>query len=429
MLFRSKEVDPKRIGLTGASGGGYNTWMTAALDDRIAAAVPVVGTSEFYEQIAVCRSLDWYKAGEHCHFVAGLIRFANNHELLAAIAPRPLLIVSAQKDQSFPVTGVREVSRYGQELYGAMKAPERVGYFEDAVTGHGYQQKKREAAYGWFLKWLMGKGDGGPYAEPPTETPAFDAPELRCFPAGENRMAGPGIVAAVERIKIAANARPWPRLEPPSCKPEIGGARVQRVDFCGTPGFVIAPSAPERGVLVSVDDRGKEELAADPAIKDALALGWTVCGIDPRGIGERATAQGWVGAVSLLLDDSYVRRQALDIAAVLNAFPGRTRALYARGQNASLAAAFAIAAFPPDRYILRDGFLSFRQWLSRPDSEPELPLYFFPFRALEREDIPAMLARSRGLLVNPVTAGKPAVRARIVASETPEAEIREFLRR
>jgi dipeptidyl aminopeptidase/acylaminoacyl peptidase len=68
-LLSRSDVDPKRIGITGASGGGYNTWITAALDDRIAAAVPVVGTSEFYEQIQVTRALDWYRASEHCHFV------------------------------------------------------------------------------------------------------------------------------------------------------------------------------------------------------------------------------------------------------------------------------------------------------------------------------------------------------------------------
>jgi dienelactone hydrolase len=44
-LLSRKEVDPQRIGMTGASGGGYNTWITSALDDRIKVAVPVVGTS------------------------------------------------------------------------------------------------------------------------------------------------------------------------------------------------------------------------------------------------------------------------------------------------------------------------------------------------------------------------------------------------
>ena len=84
------------------------------LDDRIAAAVPVVGTSEFAEQIRVCRLLDWYHAAKHRHFVPGLIRHANNHEMLALAAPKPVLIIAASQDQSFPQAGVREVAAYGQ---------------------------------------------------------------------------------------------------------------------------------------------------------------------------------------------------------------------------------------------------------------------------------------------------------------------------
>ena len=119
--------------MTGASGGGYNTWITAALDDRIAAAVPVVGTSDFAEQIHVCRPLDWYHAAEHCHFVPGLIRYANNHELLAMAAPKPVLIIAAAEDESFPIAGVapgrrlragalRLLRRRGQDRPGGGRA-------------------------------------------------------------------------------------------------------------------------------------------------------------------------------------------------------------------------------------------------------------------------------------------------------------------
>jgi hypothetical protein len=81
--------------MTGASGGGYNTWITSALDDRIKVAVPVVGTS------------------------------ANNHEFAAMVAPRPLLIIAASQGQSFPIEGVRAVYRYSRDLYGSLKAGRR----------------------------------------------------------------------------------------------------------------------------------------------------------------------------------------------------------------------------------------------------------------------------------------------------------------
>jgi hypothetical protein len=69
-------------------------------------------------------------------------------------APKPVLIISASRDESFPVLGVRNVADYGRELYGSYGAGERIGLIVDEEEGHGYQRAKREAAYGWFLRWL-----------------------------------------------------------------------------------------------------------------------------------------------------------------------------------------------------------------------------------------------------------------------------------
>ena len=441
-LLSRREVDPHRIGLTGASGGGYNTWITSSLDDRIAVAVPVVGTSDFYEQLSVLRPLDWYHTDEHCHFVPGLMRYANNHELLAMAAPRPLMIIAASQDQSFPITGVRQVFQYGRELYASYGKPEQIGFFEDSSTGHGYQQKKREAAYGWFLKWLMNKGDGSAWAEPPTEIPPFDSPELRCFPPGQNQPAGPGIIAAVERLAAAPAAKSaWPPIElDRACDMQIKDAPVQRLMFCDTPAFLIQPARRHDGVVIALDDRGKEALAGDPAVESALSLGWSVCGIDPRAIGERSTTQmGWIAASSLLLGDYFVRRQAADVLSVMRAFPGRPLALYARGTNSALIAAFALNQAPVKWSIVRDGFLSFRQFLDRPKSlaasyvlrtdenrrrdpyDREIPFFYVPFHALERTDIPDMLAKSPVLVADPVNGDWERI------SGTPEDSLRAFI--
>ncbi|MBK5290513.1 MAG: acetylxylan esterase, partial [Acidobacteriia bacterium] len=242
-LLSRREVDPKRIGMTGASGGGYNTWMTSALDGRIAVSVPVVGTSEFAEQIHSSIEHDFYQASEHCHFVAGLIQYANNHELIALIAPRPLLIISASVDRSFPIGGVRAVAEYARELYGQAGISGKFGFSEDSSAGHGYQRNKREASYGWFRRWLQDTGDGGAYPEPATEIPAWDAPELRCFPAGQNQPAGPGIIAAVRAL--AASRRPanqLPEAPPPRhpmFRPNLTRARVQRIEIPVEPGLAI----------------------------------------------------------------------------------------------------------------------------------------------------------------------------------------------
>jgi dienelactone hydrolase len=491
-LLSRPEVDPQRVGMTGASGGGYNTWITAALDDRIAAAVPVVGTSEFAEQIHVCRPLDWYHAAEHCHFVPGLIRFANNQELLALAAPKPVLIIAAAQDQSFPLAGVRAVADFGRTLYASYGAGEKLGLVVDGLEGHGYQRTKREAAYGWFLRWLAERGDGRPYPEPATETLASDDEALRCFPPGRNEPAGPAMIAAVQhlagaipppptRIDLGAVLGPVP--SPPPARTKLGTGRLQRLLVpseadLDVPAFVLRPEGVVHGVVVALDDRGKEELATDPVVTSAHARGWAVCGMDPRGIGESASVKsGWVFAVSLLLGESFVGRQAWDIGRVLEAleapeaFPGKPIGLYARGPDACLAAVYAITRASqaqvsdlgrnPARlrwYVLRDGFLSYRAWIDRPRSlvasyrllpadrdrtsafDREIPAAFFAFDALRSFDLPQLLAVSRaeGLVVNPLDGDwaplpvavarsvlPPAARA--VTAEAPEGKVADFL--
>ena len=445
-LLSRKEVDAKRIGMTGASGGGFNTWITAALDDRIKVAVPVVGTSEFFEQIHVTRELDWYNAGEHCHFVPGLIRYANNHEFAAMTAPRPLLIIAASQDQSFPITGVRAVSEYANDLYRSFGASEKIGFFEDREEGHGYQKAKRQAAYGWFLRWLMNRGDGKPVPEPETRTEPFDSPELQCFAGGGKEPAGPGIVEAVKRVaggmKRTVPVEKLMGAPPQESRLTIGlqVAKVQRVVLTTQPGIdipaiVLRPGpdggTPEAGVLVAVDDRGKEPLQSDPLVVEALRRNWQVWAIDPRGIGELALKKpGWVFAVSLLLGENFVWRQGWDIRRIAE-FAATTMthrvALYARGHNAALATTYAVAAAQgaaPDWVVLREGFISFRQFLERPRSMPasfllqpddsrerrrsafdrEIPHAYLVFDALSSFDLPQLLVRAKAktIVVDPI---------------------------
>ncbi|MEW5980042.1 MAG: prolyl oligopeptidase family serine peptidase [Acidobacteriota bacterium] len=410
-LLSRPDIDPARLGMTGASGGGYNTWITAALDDRISVAVPVVGTSEFYEQIHVTRPLDWYRASEHCHFVPGLIRFANNHELLAMVSPRPLLIIAAAEDQSFPVSGVRQVVEYGRRLYQTSHNADRIGFFVDRSSGHGYQQKKREAAYGWFLKWLAGRGSGEPYPEPPTETTAFDAEELRCFPPGQNQAAGPGIVAAVRRIaEHIKPKRSIPSME--VFRPDVPmdpAASVQRLmipveDGLRLPAFWIRGRS--REVLLALDDRGKEFLLEETRVTSALQDGASLCGVDVRGIGELATSKvGWLSAVSLLLGDSFPVLQSRDLMTAASLFEGQPLTLFARGPNAVLAATAALPNLHGLRhYTLKNGFRSVRDFLERPQSleasyvlrqnnderfayDREIPFFWVPWGGLVGPDL------------------------------------------
>lgn len=442
-LLARPEVDPSRIGMTGASGGGYNTWITASLDDRIRVAVPVVGTSQFALQIRFSRRVDWYNAAEHCHFVPALITFADNHELLAMAAPRPLLVINSTTDPGF-VSGT--VVDYGRSLYAAHGMAERFGYFNDPSSGHGYQQRKREAAYGWFLRYLMDRGDGSPAPEGPVDAVPPDAAELRCFPDGK-RAAGPGMEAFARKLAdgISASGPANPSAffgsEPgTAATPALTGESEQRltiaVDGVAIPALLLRPAGVSQGLLVAVFDSGKETLHTDAVVQRARDRGWGVLGIDPRGIGElRTDKRGWVAAVSLLAGDHFVWRQTGDMLAVARAvhatpeFAAAPLAWYARGDNAALASTYAIAEAarkgPPIRaYALREGFVSFRQFLDRPASheasyrlldkdererrftagDREIPFWYVPFDVLRAFDLPNLLAASpaAGAVLHPI---------------------------
>ena len=155
--------------------------------------------------------------------------------------------------------------------------------------------------------------------------------------------------------------------------------------------------------------------------------------MDARGFGELATSKmGWVSATSLLLGENFVVKQAWDLVHTMeyltaaSEFAASRLALYARGHNASLAAAFAVAREAGARrlrwYALRDGFISFRQFLERPESlrasydlrgednfrnyvyDHEIPFHYFLFDALRQFDLPQVFAAAaaEGIIINPI---------------------------
>ena len=268
-----------------------------------------------------------------------------------------------------------------------------------------------------------------------------------------------------------------PLPKPLSLKPQVAKATVQRLEILSepwikVPGFLLRPGAPEKGVLVGVDDRGKESLASEPVVRNALAKGWAVCGVDFRGLGELATTKmEWASAVSLLLGENFIWRQAwdlrraIDYLAAFEPFSTKPFALYARGHNSVFAATYALAQ--PESsglarirsVVLGDGFVSIRQFLERPKSlelsytllakEPdkpegydrEIPFWYFVFNALRSFDLQQLLAsaKARTLVVNPLDGDwnrmpenearkiLPWATVEVVSKEAPEDKISEFL--
>src|SRR5690606_10712087 len=121
----------------------------------------------------------------------------------------------------------------------------------------------------------------------------FDSEQLRCFPPGRNEPAGPAMIAAVRHLsrdlppstpRIDQAGVLGPMLPAPPARVRLGDGRLQRLEFSSdgeldVPAFLLRPDGEVRGVLVALDDRGKEVLASDPVIQEAHARCWVVCGV------------------------------------------------------------------------------------------------------------------------------------------------------
>lgn len=158
------EVDATRAGVTGRSGGGAISWFTAAVDERFKAAAPVHGTWSAGPHVAgdVVR--------ENCDCIYYWNTYQMDLPLAAAlIAPRPLMIVNARKDESFPPAGYEPVHECLRPVYGWYGAPEKLAAFEQD-TGHADLPPYRKAANEWLNRWL--RNDRTPYDESKIEREA-----------------------------------------------------------------------------------------------------------------------------------------------------------------------------------------------------------------------------------------------------------------
>jgi hypothetical protein len=136
-----KETDPTRVAITGASGGGSQTMLMTALDDRIKLSVPVVMLSSAFSGGCPCES------GMPVHLCGG---GTNNAEIAAMAAPRPQLVISDGKDWSMNVPQVE--FPYLQKMYGYYGKTDMVKNVHLPAEGHDYGLSKRMAMYDFVAK-------------------------------------------------------------------------------------------------------------------------------------------------------------------------------------------------------------------------------------------------------------------------------------
>ena len=177
-------VDNRKIGVTGASGGGNQTMWLAALDERIAAAMPVVSVGTFESYITRHNCV--------CELLPDGLTFTEESGVLALVAPRALKLCNCLQDTN-PTFFVSEMLRSFNE---AKKVYQALGAYDQFANQafnrpHGYWPEIREAMLGWFDLHLKGVGNGLPKAEVPFTTLPED--QVMVFQKGERPATVPGI--------------------------------------------------------------------------------------------------------------------------------------------------------------------------------------------------------------------------------------------
>ena len=167
-LVSLPDVDRKRLACTGESGGGTQTFMLGAVEDRLAAQAPVVMVSHTMQGGCLCEN------------APGLRVEYSNMEIAAAAAPRPQILVAATGDWTKDTLTVEGPAI--EHIYQLLDAPDkfRAVRFD---FGHNYNQTSREAVYDWFGKWLLKHPDPALLKEAPYQKEPDS--DLRVFPDGK----------------------------------------------------------------------------------------------------------------------------------------------------------------------------------------------------------------------------------------------------
>jgi dienelactone hydrolase len=171
------DVDTKRIGLIGFSKGGMETYLAAAVDPRVAVAVPCIGVQSFrwalendswksrvetFQAALNGASKDAGVAEINAGFVRkfydrvvpGVYQEFDGPEMLPLIAPRPLLVINGDSDARTPMPGVMECAARARTAYAAARAEDKFQLLVQEKTGHAVTPVARQAAIAWFVKWL-----------------------------------------------------------------------------------------------------------------------------------------------------------------------------------------------------------------------------------------------------------------------------------
>ncbi|MEZ5400874.1 MAG: acetylxylan esterase [Bryobacteraceae bacterium] len=370
-LLSRPEVDPRRVGVTGNSGGGTHTaYLSALAGDRFAAAAPSCYLTSWRRLLVTIGPQD----AEQC--MPGFLAAGLDHpDFVLAYGPKPYRMLTAIRD-FFSIAGARATASELARMFDAAGVGDRFGQFE-ADDGHGYTKPRRAEAYRFFSRWLDGKEDSRP--EDPVDYLSEEA--LWCTKSGQVAAEFPRSETVfslnqkrLEQVRkrgaTLAEVRAFVEFAPGGGAPRVtgyGGANgLEKLTYESEPGIEIpallyTPSTSGRHpAAVVVYGRGKA--AAHDDARKLAANGKVVLSIDLRGMGETSEApdeneSDWpryfgnyeAAMTAMLTGKPLVTMRAEDIARAVDLLASRGDVDPARielhGQGAAAVPALYAAAF------------------------------------------------------------------------------------
>jgi hypothetical protein len=273
------DVDPSRLAVSGASGGGTQTFILGALDDRPATLFPMVMVGTKMQGGCTCENADYLRIG------------TGNVEIASLWAPRPLGMTTADDwTRTLPETGFPAM----QKLWATLGAPDNVKVFPMPQFGHNYNYVSRAALYAWMNTQLklglpepIVEEDFKPLTREEATVWTADHPAPARGEAEERQVTSwwtsqsDHALAALRPTDAASLAR---------YRDVVGGALTVMLGpaASGGPFAQLTPSKPSGATVVWVNGPGAEGLrGADgqprPAVEAMLAAGVTVIGVNLPG--------------------------------------------------------------------------------------------------------------------------------------------------
>jgi cephalosporin-C deacetylase-like acetyl esterase len=452
-LVSRKEVDTRHLGITGNSGGGTMTTWLCGLDDRWTMAAPSCFVTELRRNMENELGADMEQIPPRA-LALGL----DHEDFLAALAPKPVIILAKEKDY-FDARGNEAAYERLKRLYRLLDAEDKVSYFI-GPTYHGYSQENREAMYRWFNRCT---GISDARTEPKLVLEKEET--LWCTPHGQVAALGSKPIHDFtrEKSKVLASKR----MQRGSPDAEALGRTVAQTlrlpERSGVPEFRILRPLPDRkypirhalpymvetdrgvhalvyrltrepllsrppretrkAILYLSDQSADAELRSEPLVRELIEAdveaAFHTC--DVRGIGESTpqttsvnnsdeyNTDYFYSSHGLMLDYPYIGQRTFDVLRVLDwlaAWGYDQVHLAARGQGAAPATFAALLSPQVTRVTLKHPPASYAEIAESPDYN--WPLSALPPGALAGFDLPdcyrALKAKSLRL-IEPLGAG------------------------